>query len=42
MAPAIEVRDARPDDAGALVTLWSEMAVGAGHQARLLAAPSVE
>ncbi|MEV6412904.1 GNAT family N-acetyltransferase [Kribbella sp. NPDC051718] len=42
MAPAIEVRDARPDDAGALVTLWSEMAVGAGHQARLLTAPSVE
>jgi GNAT superfamily N-acetyltransferase len=42
VAPAIEVRDARPDDAGALVTLWSEMAAGAGHQARLLTAPSVE
>ncbi|WBQ02392.1 GNAT family N-acetyltransferase [Kribbella sp. CA-293567] len=42
MAPAIEVRDARPDDAEALVTLWREMAVGTGHQARLLAAPSVQ
>ncbi|GAA1612936.1 hypothetical protein GCM10009789_78970 [Kribbella sancticallisti] len=42
MAPAIEVRDARPDDADALVTLWRDMAVGAGHQSRLLAAPSVE
>ena len=42
MAPAIEVRDARPDDADALATLWREMALGTGHQARLLAAPSVE
>lgn len=42
MAPAIEVRDARPDDGDALVTLWREMALGTGHQARLLAAPSVE
>lgn len=42
MAPAIEVRDAHPADADALVTLWREMAVGTGHQARLLAAPSVE
>lgn len=42
MAPAIEVRDADPADADALVTLWREMAVGTGHQARLLAAPSAE
>jgi GNAT superfamily N-acetyltransferase len=42
VAPAIEVRDARPDDAEALVTLWSDMVVGTGHQSRLLAAPSVE
>ena len=42
MAPLIEVRDARPDDADALVTLWREMAAGTGHQSRLLAAPSAE
>jgi GNAT superfamily N-acetyltransferase len=42
VAPLIEVRDARPDDADALVTLWREMAAGTGHQSRLLAAPTVE
>jgi GNAT superfamily N-acetyltransferase len=42
VAPVIEVRDARPDDADILVTLWGELATGTGHQARLLAAPSVE
>ena len=42
MAPLIEVRDARPDDADILVTLWRDMAVGTGHQARLLAAPTAE
>jgi len=41
VAPAIEVRDARPDDADALVTMWGEMSVGAGHQ-RLLPTPTVE
>ena len=41
MAPAIEVRDARPDDADTLVTLWRDMTVGTG-QSRLLAAPTVE
>lgn len=40
MAPAIEVRDARPDDADTLVALWRDMAVGTGHQFRLLTAPS--
>jgi GNAT superfamily N-acetyltransferase len=40
VAPAIEVRDARPDDADTLVMLWREMSVGSGHQ-RLLAAPTV-
>jgi len=35
--PAIAVRDAEPDDAEALVTLWEQMS--AGHS-RLLAAPS--
>jgi GNAT superfamily N-acetyltransferase len=38
--PAIEVRDARPDDADTLVALWRDMAVGTGHQSRLLAAPT--
>jgi GNAT superfamily N-acetyltransferase len=42
VAPLIEVRDARPDDADSLVTLWQEMAAGTGHQSRLLAAPSAE
>lgn len=42
MAPLIEVRDARPDDADSLVMLWREMAAGTGHQSRLLAAPTVE
>lgn len=42
MAPVIEVRDARPDDAETLVTLWRELTTGTGHQARLLAAPTVE
>jgi GNAT superfamily N-acetyltransferase len=42
VAPVIEVRDARPDDAETLVTLWGELATGTGHQARLLAAPTVE
>jgi GNAT superfamily N-acetyltransferase len=42
VAPLIEVRDATPDDADILVTLWRDMAVGTGHQARLLAAPSAE
>src|SRR4051794_6569123 len=42
VAPLIEVRDARPDDADALVTLWREMAAGTGHQSRLLAAPTAE
>jgi GNAT superfamily N-acetyltransferase len=37
---AIEVRDARPDDADALVALWRDMVVGTGHQSRLLTAPS--
>ena len=41
MAAAIEVRDARPGDAGALVTLWRELTTsGAGHPNRLPAAPS--
>jgi GNAT superfamily N-acetyltransferase len=40
VAPAIEVRDARPDDADTLVALWRDMAVGTGHQARLLTAPT--
>lgn len=42
MAPAIEVRDARPDDANTLVALWREMTLGTGHQSRLLAVPTVE
>jgi len=42
VAPVIEVRDARPDDAETLVTLWRELTTGTGHQARLLAAPSEE
>ena len=42
MPPAIEVRDARIDDAGALVSLWREMSSGAGHQFRLLAIPTEE
>jgi GNAT superfamily N-acetyltransferase len=37
---AIEVRDARPDDADTLVALWRDMAVGTGHQSRLLTAPT--
>ena len=40
MAAAIEVRDARPDDADTLVALWRDMAVGTGHQSRLLTAPT--
>jgi GNAT superfamily N-acetyltransferase len=40
VASAIEVRDARPDDAEALVALWREMALGTGHQARLLSTPT--
>jgi len=40
VAPAIEVRDVSPEDAEAVVTLWREMAVGAGPQSRLLAAPT--
>jgi GNAT superfamily N-acetyltransferase len=40
VAPAIEVRDARPDDADRLVALWRAMAVGTGHQSRLLTAPT--
>jgi GNAT superfamily N-acetyltransferase len=39
VAAAIEVRDARPEDAAVLVTLWGEMSIGAGHQ-RVLAAPT--
>ncbi|MGH3371554.1 MAG: GNAT family N-acetyltransferase, partial [Nocardioidaceae bacterium] len=42
MPPAIEVRDARPVDAGALVSIWRQMSVGAGHQARLLSTPAEE
>jgi GNAT superfamily N-acetyltransferase len=42
VAPLIEVRDARPDDADALVMLWREMAAGTGPQSRLLAAPTAE
>jgi len=39
---AIEVRDARPEDAGALVALWRELtSVAAGHPNRLPAVPSV-
>lgn len=41
MAPAIKVRDARPDDAETLVALWRDLAAGAGHQSRLLTAPTV-
>ncbi|MEV6287026.1 GNAT family N-acetyltransferase [Kribbella sp. NPDC051770] len=41
MAAAIEVRDARPDDAAALVTLWGEMSTGTGHQ-RVLPTPTPE
>jgi GNAT superfamily N-acetyltransferase len=37
---AIEVRDARPDDAETLVALWRDMVVGTGHQSRLLTAPT--
>jgi GNAT superfamily N-acetyltransferase len=40
VAPAIEVRDARPDDADILVALWRDMTVGTGHQFRLLTAPT--
>jgi GNAT superfamily N-acetyltransferase len=40
VAPAIEVRDARPDDADTLVALWRDMPVGTGHQSRLLTAPT--
>ena len=41
MVAAIEVRDARPGDAGALVALWSEMtSAGAGQPSRLPATPS--
>ncbi|HEU4947948.1 MAG TPA: GNAT family N-acetyltransferase [Kribbella sp.] len=40
MAPVIQVRDAHPDDAETLVALWREMALGAGHQARLLSPPT--
>jgi GNAT superfamily N-acetyltransferase len=41
VAAAIEVRDARPDDAAGLMTLWGEMSIGSGHQ-RVLAAPTPE
>ncbi|TWD83697.1 acetyltransferase (GNAT) family protein [Kribbella amoyensis] len=40
MAPAIEVRDACPDDADTVVMLWSELSLGAGHQ-RMLAPPTI-
>ncbi|HET6741367.1 MAG TPA: GNAT family N-acetyltransferase [Kribbella sp.] len=38
---AIEVRDARPEDADALVTLWRELSTAAGLPSRLPAPPSV-
>ncbi|NOL38640.1 GNAT family N-acetyltransferase [Kribbella sandramycini] len=42
MAAAIEVRDARRGDAGALVALWRELTtIGSGHSSRLPPAPSV-
>ncbi|ADB32151.1 GCN5-related N-acetyltransferase [Kribbella flavida DSM 17836] len=41
MASAIAVRDARPEDAADLVTLWGEMALGTAHQ-RVLTAPTPE
>lgn len=40
MLPAIEVRDARPQDADVLVALWHEMSLGAGMQSRLLSPPT--
>jgi len=40
VAAAVEVRDARQDDAAALVELWRELAAVAGHPSRLPATPS--
>lgn len=40
MATAIEVRDARAGDAGALVALWRELTTGTGHHPRLPGAPA--
>jgi GNAT superfamily N-acetyltransferase len=40
VAAAIEVRDARREDAAALVELWRELATTAGHPSRLPATPS--
>jgi len=40
VAAAIEVRDAQPGDAGALVALWRELTTAGAHPSRLPAVPS--